>query len=234
MGMEILGIIPARGGSKSIPRKNLTLLAGKPLLFYTCAATRHSTLLTRTIVSTDDEEIADAARNYGTWGMEVPFMRPPEYAADDTPAIDVIRHALGALGGYAPDIVVYLQPTSPLRQGEHIDATIRTLIESGADSAVSVTEVPHQFSPASVMMMEGGMLKPYETGPQVLRRQDKRKVYARNGPAVLAMKSTTITEKNSLYGDTIAPYIMAAEHSIDIDTPFDLELAEYMLKKRGA
>lgn len=231
--MEILGIIPARGGSKSIPMKNLTLVAGKPLLFYTAAAARKSILLTRTIISTDYEEIADAAKNLG---IEVPFLRPAEYAQDDTPALAVIRHALAYFEKeekYIPDIVVYLQPTSPLRRAEHIDGTIQVLMESSADSAVSVMAVPHQFSPGSMMVMDGGMLKNYETSPQILRRQDKQKVYARNGPAVLAIKRATITEKDSLYGDTIAPYIMAPEDSVDIDTPFDLELAEYLLKKRG-
>lgn len=230
--MEILGIIPARGGSKAIPMKNLALLAGKPLLFYTAAVARESQLLTRTIVSTDHEEIADAAKKFG---MDMPFVRPAEYAQDDTPALAVVRHALAHLEKeekYIPDIVVYLQPTSPLRRAEHIDGTIRALLETNADSAVSVVEVPHQFSPGSVMVMESGVLKAYETGPEVLRRQDKQKVYARNGPAVLAVRRATIREKDSLYGNAIAPYIMSPAYSIDIDTSSDLELAEYMLAKR--
>ncbi|OHA07009.1 MAG: hypothetical protein A3B34_00130 [Candidatus Sungbacteria bacterium RIFCSPLOWO2_01_FULL_54_21] len=232
--MEILGIIPARGGSKSIPMKNLALLAGKPLLAYACSAAAASRRITRVIVSTDDEKIAATAR---ACGADVPFMRPAELAADDTPALPVILHALNHLEKeeqYAPDIVVYLQPTSPLRRAGDIDGAIAALEQSGADSAVCVVEVPHQFGPASVMVMEGGMLKPYETGPHVLRRQDKQKIYARNGPAVLAIKRATLMEKNSLYGDTIVPYIMPPEYSLDIDTPLDLELAEFLLKKRGA
>lgn len=231
--MEILGVIPARGGSKSIPRKNLALLAGKPLLFYTAEAARESARLTRTIVSTDDEDIANAAKKFG---MDVPFLRPAEYAQDDTPALAVIRHALAYLEKeekYLPDIIVYLQPTSPLRRGEHIDGTIQALVESGADSAVSIVEVPHQFSPGSVMLMDGGVLKPYETGPQVLRRQDKKKVYARNGPAVLAVRRDTLIGKNDLYGSLIAPYVMRPEDSVDIDTQFDLDIAEYLLARRA-
>lgn len=232
--MEILGIIPARGGSKSIPGKNLAMLAGKPLLAYACSAAAASVRITRVIVSTDDEKIAAVAL---ACGAEVPFLRPAELADDDTPALPVILHALAYLEKeehYVPDIVVYLQPTSPLRRAEHIDGTIEVLMKSDADSAVSVVEVPHQFNPASVMVMEGGILKSYESGPQVLRRQDKQKVYARNGPAVLAIKRTTLTEKNSLYGEATASFIMPTEFSIDIDMPFDLEMAEFLLKKRNA
>lgn len=231
--MEILGIIPARGGSKSIPMKNVALLAGKPLLFYTCEAAKESKCLTRTILSTDSQKIADAGREYG---VEVPFIRPAEYAQDDTSSLAVVRHALIYLEkeeGYRPDIAVLLQPTSPLRRAIHIDGTVAALLEQDVDSAVSVVEVPHQFGPDSVMVLENGRLKPYKTGPPILRRQDKQRVYARNGPAVLVMKRTTVMEKNLLYGDTTALFLMTPEDSVDIDAPSDLSFAEYLLAKRS-
>src|SRR5258706_10337909 len=122
--MEVLGIIPARGGSKGIPRKNLVRLAGRPLIAYTCDAARGSERLTRVIVSTDDDEIAETARGLG---VEVPFMRPAHLAADETPMVDVLLDALATLGrvdNYRPDVIVLLQPTSPLRRSAHVDAAV--------------------------------------------------------------------------------------------------------------
>ncbi|NOS67635.1 MAG: acylneuraminate cytidylyltransferase family protein [Candidatus Peribacteraceae bacterium] len=138
----ILGIITARGGSKRLPGKNIMLLNGKPLLAYTCEAALGS-MLTRTILSTDDAAIAAVGKSCG---VEVPFLRPAELARDDTPSMDVIAHVLSHLQEkeqYVPAIIVLLQPTSPLRTSAHIDAGIRLLQETGADSIVSVTEVPH-------------------------------------------------------------------------------------------
>jgi CMP-N,N'-diacetyllegionaminic acid synthase len=143
---NILGVIPARGGSRGIPSKNLALLAGRPLLAYTADAVKASTRLTRTIVSTDDERIAECAKSLG---LDVPFMRPSSLAADDVPMLPVLQHAIDTLktDGFAADIVVLLQPTSPLRRGEHIDAAVDWLERTAADSVVSVVEVPHQFNP---------------------------------------------------------------------------------------
>lgn len=231
--MEVLGLIPARGGSKSIPYKNIVEVAGKPLLAYTVEATRTSQRLTRTILNTDDERIAAAGR---TLGVEVPFLRPPEFAQDDTGALPVIEYTLTWFAEheqYVPDIVVYLQPTSPLRTAAHIDAAVDLLIESGADSVVSIVEVPHQFNPVSVMRMsENGRLTHYHEGSMILRRQDKPVVYARNGPAVIAMRRATILEKKSLYGDDSRWILMRPEDSLDIDTPFDLELLQCILARR--
>jgi CMP-N,N'-diacetyllegionaminic acid synthase len=228
--VNVLGVVPARGGSKGIPHKNLAMLAGRPLLAYTADAARMSRRLSRCIVSTDDEAIAKAAR---ALGLEVPFLRPPELASDDTPMLPVLQHAAReiARGGLAIDAVVLLQPTSPLRQALHIDAAIDLLESSGADSVVSVVEVPHQFSPVSVMRLEDGRLWSFLDGPLVTRRQDKPKVFARNGPAVLAVR-TRVLETGSLYGDDCRPLVMTASESIDIDGPDDLALAELMLSKR--
>jgi CMP-N-acetylneuraminic acid synthetase len=227
--MRVLGVIPARGGSKGIARKNLATLAGRPLLAYTADAVRASRRLTRTVVSTDDEEIARAAQELA---LEAPFMRPDALAADETPMLPVVQHALRAMqadGGY--DAVVLLQPTSPLRRGEHIDAAVDLLASSGADSVVTVVEVPHQYSPASVLRIDDGRLRPFQDGPKPTRRQDKPRFYARNGPAVIAVKATVV-EAGSLYGDDSRPLVMPMRDSYDIDSADDLELIEILLSRR--
>ena len=229
--MNVLGVIPARGGSKGISNKNLALLGGRPLLAYTADAVKESRVLTRTIVSTDDARIADCAHSLG---LEVPFMRPSPLAGDDVPMLPVLQHALQAVeeGGFVVDVVVLLQPTSPLRRGEHIDAAVKWLERAGGDSVVSVVEVPHQFNPTSVMRIEEGVLKPFLDVPMATRRQDKPRVYARNGPAVLATRVAVIKE-GSLYGRTSWPLAMTPEDSLDIDTPLDLKLAESVLAVRS-
>lgn len=229
--MNVLGLIPARGGSRGIPRKNLAPLAGRPLLAYTCQAAGASKALARTVLSTDDAEIAAAARG---WGTEVPFRRPAHLADDDTPMVDVVRHALGWLAehqGYRPEAVVVLQPTSPLRRAEHIDAAVELLAASGADTVVSVVRVPHQFSPVSLMRLQGERLVPLLDGPLVLRRQDKPRVYARNGPAVLATR-TAVIERAGLYGAEVRALEMDPADSVDVDDLTDLALAEFWLSRR--
>lgn len=230
---KILGLIPARGGSKGIPGKNLVPLAGQPLLAYSVEAGLASRRLTRLVLSTDDPAIAEAGRGLGA---EVPFLRPAELAADDTPALPVIQHAVGFLEdqGWRPEVIVYLQPTSPLRRAEHIDAALDLLLSERADTVVSVVAVPHQFNPASVLRLKGGCLAPFlPEMAHLLRRQDKPEVYARNGPAVLACTRAVIMEQGRLYGQRTLPLIMAPEESFDIDTPFDLELVQWLLGRRG-
>ncbi len=226
--MQVLGIIAARGGSKGVPNKNLRPLAGRPLLAYTADAAHASRRLTRVIVSTDDPAIAEAAR---ALGLEVPFMRPAALAADDTPMVPVLQHALAAStrAGFAADAVVLLQPTSPLRRAEHIDAAVDLLESSGAEAVVSVTEVPHQFSPVSVLRLAAdGRLSPYLDGPMLTRRQDKPRVYARNGPAVVAVRAQVIGA-GSLYGSDTRALVMTPRESLDIDTLDDFELIELLM-----
>jgi CMP-N-acetylneuraminic acid synthetase len=232
--MDVLGVIPARGGSKGIPHKNIIVVGGQPLLAYTCNAALSSERLTRVILSTDDPNVAEVGQHYG---VEVPFLRPVELAQDDIPMLDVLQHALKILqgnGNYQPQIVVLLQPTSPLRRAEHIDDAVDILLKTGADSVVSLVEVPHQFSPVSLMQLEGSRLMPYVEGPPILRRQDKPRLYARNGPAVLAVQREVLLKKNSLYGDDCRPLVMKVEDSVDIDCPFDLDLVEFLLKRHEA
>ena len=212
--MDVLGLIPARGGSKGIPGKNLVPVGGKPLLAWTVEAALGATELTRVVVSTDDDEIASVA------GIEV-LRRPAELATDDTPMLEVVRHAVSEL---ASDVVVLLQPTSPLRRAEHVDACVRLLLESGADAVVSVVEVPHRFRPDSLMDVVDGRVVPRGSART---RQEKEPVYARNGPAVLARRADRIGD--DLYGGDVRPFVMDARDSFDVDAAFDLELAERLL-----
>ena len=216
--MEVLGLIPARGGSKGIPRKNLAPVGGKPLLAWTVEAARAASELTRTVVSTDDDEIAAAA------GIEV-LRRPAELAADETPMAAVVGHAIDEL---APDVVVLLQPTSPLRRGEHIDEAVRQLLESGADAVVSVVEVPHVYRPESLMDVVDG--RAVSRGA-VETRHEKPLVYARNGPAVLVLRADKLHD--DLYDGDCRAYVMDERDSLDVDTPFDLELADLLLGSRS-
>ena len=232
---NVLGLITARGGSKGIPNKNIVDLAGLPLLSYTARAARESTRLTRVVLSTDSEAIATCGRESG---IEVPFARPAELARDDTPSIDVAQHALAWLKaneGWRPEVLVLLQPTSPLRRAEHIDAALEEMDRSGADTVVSVVPVPHSFHPYSVMMLNDNSLQDFLSDrPDIdrFRRQNLPPLYARNGPAVLASRVEVILEANSFYGKRVAPYHMSEEDSVDIDTNLDLWIAEQILTRR--
>ena len=220
--VEVTALIPARGGSKGIPRKNLALVAGRPLLAWTVDAALGSRLVSRTVVSTEDDEIADAAR---TLGAEV-LARPHELGADETPMQAVIAHAIEELG--PQDVLVLLQPTSPLRRAEHVDEAVELLLASDADSVVSVVEVPHRYRPGSLMALDGDRLVRL-ADDHAATRQEKPLVYARNGPAVLALRPDRVGA--DLYGGECRPYVMEARDSLDVDDPFDLELAELLLSR---
>jgi CMP-N-acetylneuraminic acid synthetase len=220
--VRILSLIPARGGSTGIPGKNLAPLCGRPLLAWTVGAACAARSLDRVVVSTDSEEIAAVARELGADVLE----RPGELASDETPMRDVLLHAVGELG--RPEVVVLLQPTSPLRRAQHVDEAVALLAETGADCVVSVVEVPHRYRPGSLMALEGDRLVPL--GPVPATRQEKPVVYARNGPAVLALRAERIG--SDLYGGDCRAYVMEPRDSIDVDGPFDLELAELLLRAR--
>ncbi len=234
--MRALAVIPARGGSKGLTAKALRLLGGRPLLAHTAEAALASRRVSKVLLSTDDDAIADVGR---ALGLDVPFLRPPALAQDDTPMLPVLQHALTALRGDGFDTVVLLQPTSPLRRAEHIDGALDLLERTGADSVVSVVEVPHQFNPLSVLAVEGDRAKPFiralgdsarpfSAEPMPTRRQDKPRVFARNGPAVLAVKASVV-EGGSLYGDDSRVFVMSPLESVDIDTQDDLDYAEFLL-----
>ena len=190
--------------------------------------------LSRTIVSTDDEEVAAIAK----WtGADVPFLRPPHLAFDHTPMIDVLVDALATLDRqerYRPDVVVLLQPTSPFRRKNHIDAAVDLLISSGADSVVTVMQVPHQFTPESLMQLRGDRLDPFIQGTTSTRRQDKPVLFARNGPAVVATRSRVLLDEHVLYGADTRGVVMSREASFAIDEAFDLKIAELLMASRPA
>jgi len=225
---RVLGIVPARAGSKGVPGKNIRLLAGRPLLDYTAEAGRQSGVLDRIVLSTDSAEIAEVGRRCG---LEVPFLRPASLAADDTPMLPVIRHAIDALAaeGWTADLIVLLQPTSPLRRPAHIREVVDRLRSSDADSVVTVVELPRHLSPDYVMRIEDGVLKPFlAEGERVTRRQDARPAYSRDGTAY-AFRRTTIERFGNIYGSRCEPLVIDAADSLSIDSPGDWAEAERRL-----
>ena len=227
--MKTLGLIPARGGSKGISGKNLYPVRQKPLIAYTIEAARKSAYIDPLIVSTDDEEIARKSRE---WGALVPFMRPGSLAEDHSSALDVVNHAVDYYleQGVVFDYIVYLQPTSPLRTSQSIDQSIELMQNHDADSLVSVVEVPHQFGMDSQMVEQNGLVKPaLGNALGKLRRQDKPRYVARNGPAILITRPATLVNHGSLYGEKILSFLMNDIESLDIDRPDDLWLFEQRL-----
>jgi CMP-N,N'-diacetyllegionaminic acid synthase len=222
-GKRVLAIIPARGGSKGIPRKNIAQVAGKPLIAWTIEEAKKSRYIDRLILSSEDPEIIEVAKLFG---CDVPFVRPKEIAMDDTPGIDPVIHACKELPGY--EYVVLLQPTSPLRLAVDIDSCIEKCEESSAPACVSVTE-PDK-SPYWMYSMESDdKLKPImKEEKRYARRQDIPKVYALNG-AVYVGKSDWVMEKRTFVTEETVAYIMPTTRSIDIDVKTDLLYADTLL-----
>jgi N-acylneuraminate cytidylyltransferase len=227
----VLALIPARSGSKGLPDKNLRPLAGHSLIEYAARAARESAVVDRAVLTTDAEDMAVEGRRVG---LEVPFLRPPHLAQDDTPMKPVIEHALASLArdGFEPDIVLLLQPTSPLRTPDHLRVAVRMLRESRADSVVSVVELPRHLSPDYVMRIESGGLQPFlPEGARVTRRQDARPAYVRDG-TIYAFWTRTLTGQGSIYGARCLPLIVDAAASITIDSAADWDAAERLLRQR--
>lgn len=230
-GKTFLALIPARGGSKGIPGKNLAPAGGRPLLAWTLDAARNSQFLDRTLVSTDDPAIAAAARELGG---EVPFLRPAEISGDDASPLLAIEHALAWLEreqGWRPDYIMLLQPTSPLRLTADIDAACRLAIEKNADGVVSVTEAsPHPYLTRTVG--KDGRLGDFLKLPGGYpRRQEFPAVHALNGAIYLGRREILVT-RGTFYTDRTYAYVMPAERSLDIDTPWDLHLADLLLQEK--
>ena len=229
--MKVLGVITARGGSKGIPRKNIKELAGKPLITYTIDAAKESRLLTRCIVSTDDQEIADIARAHGG---DVPFMRPGELAEDHSGSMEVVQHALSFLKerGEEYDALLILQPTSPFRTAADIDACIQKMIDAKCDSVMSMVEMSN-FAPKKVFELDGDVVAPYfkddAQGKTSARRQDLPKAFKRN--CAIYLTKVEHIKKGDLFGDDSRGYVMPVERSIDIDEPIDFVMADLLMKK---
>lgn len=218
---KVLAVIPARGGSKGVPRKNIRFLAGKPLIAWTIEEARKSRYIDRTVVSTEDAEIAAVAVE---WGAEVPFLRPAELARDNTPGIAPVLHLLDELKeAYA--LVVLLQPTSPLRTVDDIDGCIAQLLETGSRACVSVVE-PDK-SPYWMYRVTGGGRLEALFDVEFDRRQDLPSIYALNG-AVYVAECGWLKETKSFMSVETSGYVMPKERSLDIDTELDLKLCNFL------
>ncbi|MCF2141422.1 MAG: acylneuraminate cytidylyltransferase family protein [Candidatus Lokiarchaeota archaeon] len=231
---QILGIIPARGGSKTILRKNIRTLNGIPLIKYTFNAVEKSKYLSRCIVSSDDPDIINYSKSCG---MEAPFQRPVSLSSDESKTIDVVIHALHYLNDkeqYRPDYIMILQPTSPLRTAKDIDNSIQLILnDPQADSLVSVVEVPHIYHPEKIMKKNKKYIKGYiNSQSKIKRRQDLEPLYARNGAAIYLTKTELLLKERRIIGRNCIPYIMPKERSIDIDDQYDWDIAEFLIKKR--
>lgn len=229
---HFVGLVPARGGSKRIPGKNLAMCGGAPLLSHTADAALASKRLAETYVSTDDSEIAQFAK---AAGLSVPFMRPAQLADDSADMASVLNHFLDWLEeSETPcDAIVLLQPTSPLRTHMHIDSAIDRFIDCPeAESLVSVSRVSHIHHPYKLQVEKDGYLEPFSKGtPQGPDSSNFPPVFFRNGPAILIMRPENIRQ-GSLYHQPCLPYEMPMKDSVDIDTPYDLLLADFLLRHR--
>lgn len=226
MGLKVLAVIPARGGSKGIPRKNIKLLAGKPLIAWTIESGLLAKGVDRVIVSTEDEEIATVAKKLGA---DVPFTRPLELARDDTPGIAPLLHAIEQLPDY--DWVLVLQPTSPLRSVEDIEGIIKLGREKDTLSAVSITEVSkHPFW--MYRWDDHQRLQPFiPNRPDIARRQDLPLAYVLNGALYLA-RTDWLIENQGFIGLETLGYVIPEERSVDLDTPMDWQWAEFLMERR--
>ena len=225
---KILAVIPARGGSKGVPRKNIRPLAGKPLIGWTIDAAHDSRWVDKVITSTDDDEIAAIARSLG---CDVPFMRPAHLAADHSPGAAPVLHALEALPGY--DYVVLLQPTSPLRTKLDIDACIERCSRLEADSCVSVTEIDQ--SPFWMFTMAAdGKMRPFLTDEYLKGRQRQHlpRMLVLNGAVYVVQVEKFMSEKTFFFENTVG-YEMPADRSLDIDKLWDFEIAEFVLQRKA-
>jgi CMP-N,N'-diacetyllegionaminic acid synthase len=229
---RVLAVIPARGGSKGVPRKNIRLVCGKPLIAYTIETARAAGVFYRVIVSSDDQEIIAVSREYGA---DVPFVRPSELAQDETPMVPVIRHAVEFIEDKDEvilDYVCVLQPTEPLRTVNDIRAAIRKILDTGADSVISVCRMD-DLHPVFMKRIENDRLLPFcLPEPEGLRRQDvSPPAYVRNGVVYVA-KRDVLMKRNSLYGEDCRPYVMPPESYLTVDTELQLRLVELLLREQ--
>jgi CMP-N,N'-diacetyllegionaminic acid synthase len=236
MATKILALIPARGGSKGIPRKNIIMLGGKPLIAYSILQAKASHRINRVVVSTDDAEISSVAKD---WGAEVPFVRPTEYAQDSSPDIDVFRHALNWLKeneGYEPEMVVHLRPPGPVRRADLIDYAVDLLTEHPEADAVRSVSPALQTPYKMWGIAPNGFLQPLlrldnTVDCQSLPRQQLPQVYWQNG-YVDVIRPRAVLEKNSMWGECVLPFIVE-ETLFELDYPEDIPAIEEALRRNG-
>lgn len=222
--MNVTAIIPARGGSKGIPRKNVKELDGKPLIAYIIETALDVGEIDRVIVSTDDEEIADVAKKYGA---DVPFIRPEGLARDETPTLPVLQHVIQQLGeDHKPDIVVLLYATSPLVGAERVSEAIAMLKDGGFDSVLSVVEDRKHYW----IKTNGSYERLY---PKVLKnRQLVKPLFKENG-AIYVCKRGLLMEDDEIVGGNVGLLVMEEDESIDIDELLDFEITEFLMRRRS-
>ena len=227
----MLVLIPARGGSKGIPGKNIKSLNGLPLISYTINEAKHTSLVTDIIVSTDNSEIAEISKQFGA---KIPFMRPSELARDDSLAIDTYIYTIKRLNdefnAAIKDFIV-LQPTSPLRTAEDIDNAIRLYQEKNADSVISFTEIPHPVFWSKRIGKNGEIMDVF-SGSVNQNRQKFEQLYRPNG-AIYIFNYQVLESTRNYYSESSYAYIMPEEKSVDIDNPFDFKIAEMIIKQRN-
>lgn len=224
-GKTVLAIIPARGGSKGVPRKNIREVAGRPLIAWTIEEAKKSRYIDRLILSSDDAEIIRVAQS---WGCDVPFVRPAALAQDETPGIDPVLHAMEELPDY--EIVVLLQSTSPLRNVADIDGCIEYCITNGANACVSITQA-EQSPYWMYTLASGGVMQPLIQTKQIFdRRQDLPQVYILNGAVYVAHRDWLREHKTFMAEETLG-FVMPQERSMDIDTELDLQVLNVYMKR---
>lgn len=227
---EILVLIPARGGSKGLPGKNIKPLLGKPLIAWTIEQAKASKYVDRIITSTDDKKIAEISEKYGAIA---PFLRPQEFARDDSKGIDVILHAMEWLkiNNKPSDLIMCLQPTSPLRTSEDIDNAIELLFSKRAQSIISVCETEHHPYWANILPEDKCMRNFIRKEAINKNRQELVPFYRLNGAIFLSYWSY-VEKFKGFFGNETYAYVMPAERSIDIDKEFDLKIAEFLLSNK--
>ena len=228
----ILGLITARGGSKGVPKKNIKIVAGKHLIVWTIEAALKSPMLSRVVLSTDDKIIAEIGKNNN---VEVPFLRPEILAKDNSPHIDVIFNAINWLidnENWSPDYILLLQPTSPLRTCQDIDNVISMGIKKNADSVVSVSISQEHPYKMKIINRAGKMIDYTDKPKGYLPRQKLPDIYYENG-ALYLIKTKVLLEQKTLFPQNTIPYIMSEENSLDIDTEWDMILADLILTRKN-
>jgi CMP-N-acetylneuraminic acid synthetase len=225
MTARVLAVVPARSGSKGIPGKNERSLGGRTLIQRCADAARESGVVDRICLSTDSEAIAELGHRAG---IEVPFVRPPNLATDETPMQPVIEHAVREIerGGWQPDVVLVLQPTAPLRTGAHLRRATELLVGENASSVVSVVEIPRHYSPEYAMRLDEGRLVPFlAEGAYITRRQDATPAYSRDG-TVYAVRRDVVVLEHDLYGPDCRALVLEHAESLNLDTEADWQAAE--------
>lgn len=229
-GLRVLAVVPARGGSKGIPMKNLRTIQGRPLVSIAADVAKSVLEIDRRVISTDHPEIAQVAESSG---LDASFMRPPELSGDRIGDWDVLVHALRSVeiaDGTEYDIIVMLQPTSPLRRQSDVSGTIRMLVEGNYDAVWSVSETDTKAHPLKQLVISDGKMDYWDArGSRVIARQQLEPVYHRNGVAY-ALTRRCLLEQKTIKGTRTGAYIVQGE-SISIDTEWDIELIEFILSR---